>query len=337
MKLLNLFKKISVREIAKRCETDQKYIELAEKQEEAYKSPPGYINWPVHLRVCFAASGTLSMIDCYKSSDLIGVKVAELAREMLTAFAPARFLTAEMCEAFKQTPVPTLTPDVLEVLPYMHIMLPRNSVFDHQGDEVISLLVKAGELYPQTTEKEEVENREACKKYFPDAISTPVEIRGSRGIQVATITGKGSNCWQEFVDEKAKSWHNENVKYLNKSGYEHKETEIIMRVAINSLLIHLYEPELIKTDKPVRPSGTGFASKQGTGPMGVTWIGRGFRYCRENNSSSKQKNTTGSIRAHWRRGHWHSYLVNKGRSDRIVKWVRPVYVKGSIGEREDEK
>ena len=32
---------------------------------------------------------------------------------------------------------------------------------------------------------------------------------------------------------------------------------------------------------------------------------------------------TGTIARHWVRGHWHTYLVGKGRSKRLLKWVMP--------------
>jgi len=32
---------------------------------------------------------------------------------------------------------------------------------------------------------------------------------------------------------------------------------------------------------------------------------------------------TGTIARHWVRGHWHTYLVGKGRSERLLKWVMP--------------
>ncbi len=329
MNPFELLQQMPLSKIAEKCETSNEYAEIVASQQDLYRSPPGYIKWLTQVKVCLCASGSLSAMDCYRNGDLIGIKIAELARELFLNHAPARFLAKEMCEAFLQTPVPILNPDILEVLPYVHIMLPRNCVFDHHGDEVLSLLVKAGVLYPEASMEEIKAAREITNKYFPGAIETPIEIMGSRGVEVATITETGGNCWQEFVDEKAKSWHNENVKYKERSGYDKSQTELIMRIAINSLLIHLYEPELIETDKNSFHPGSGFADSKKKQPLGVTWIGKGFRYIRESDSAKKTaEGARASIRAHWRRGHWHSYLVNKGRTDRVVKWVRPVYVRG---------
>jgi hypothetical protein len=330
MNAFKLLEKMPLSQIVKRCETSDAYAERVASQQDLYKSPPGYMEWLTQVKMCLCASGSLSAMDCYKNGDLIGIKIAELARDLFLNNAPARFLAKEMCEAFMQTPFPILNADVLEVLPYMHIMLPRNCVFDHHGDEVLSLLVKAGVLYPEATLEEIEAARKITSKYFPGAIETPIEIMGSRGIEVATMTASGGNCWQEFIDEKAKSWHNENIKYKEKSGYDQNQTELIMRIAVNSLLVHLYEPELIETDKNCFYRGGGFGGSKEKSALGVTWIGKGFRYLRENDSGRKKtEETKSSVRAHWRRGHWHSYLVNKGRTDRVVKWVKPVYVRGN--------
>lgn len=324
---LSLFKKTTVKQLASRLYEREDYVEVASSQEDLYKSPSGYIPWNIHLRTCFLSGAIEVSIAGYKNGDALCVKVGELAGEAILHNAPARYITKEMCEAFMQTPLPVLPREVINILPYVHILLPRNCVFDHMGDEVVSLIVRSGCLYPENMPDDEL-GREIMKEFFPGDIMTPKELIGSTGIQVATITPQGSNFWQEFIDEDAKSWQDEHIKQREGSGYHDGATEKVMRIAINSLLVHLYEPELITTDPIPKPSsGTGFGGSPGKSPLGPTWIGKGFRYQREKtNAPGGQEQSRGNVRAHWRRGHWHTVLHGKGRQERRVQWFKPVFV-----------
>lgn len=294
-----------------------------------YRSPPGYLNWDAHLRMTFLSGSSTVAANNYAASDAIGVKVGEVTRDVVFNRGPARYLAKEMCEAFAQTPIPSLTKDVLEVLPYVHVMLPRQLVFDHMNDEVFSLVIRTGELYPVMNEEEKKMQKAMINTFFKDENSIPENMIGAHGIQIATMTVAGCNFWQEFVDEDAKSWYEENVKHKDRSGYQNEATERIMRIGINSLLVHLFEPELITTDRAQSVTkGLGFARSAEKQPLPPTWIGKSFRYERQkqhglNKSSAEKK----SIRAHWRTGHWHSYLIGKGRTERIIKWIKPVYVR----------
>lgn len=323
---LNLLKKRTIKQFCSQIQENDDYVRLGEQQENLYKSPSGYIPWSVQLRACFLSGTREVAMRGYMSGDLLAVKVGELAREAIMHSAPARYITKEMCEAFLQTPVPVLPREILDVLPWMHIMLPRNLIFDHLGDEVVSLIVYCGVLFPEDVPSEDL-GRKVVKEFFPDELETPPEYFGASGIQVATITPEGSNLWQEFIDKDAKSWQNEHVKQRENSGYRNEQTEQIMRIAINSLLVHLYEPELITTD-PAKPlSGAGFGKSTGKSPLGATWIGKGFRYQREKTKAlGGQEKGRGSVRAHWRRGHWHTILHGKGRQERRVQWFKPVFV-----------
>lgn len=327
---LNLFAKTTVLQLASKINDHPGYIDAANSQENLYKSPSGYLSWNIHIRTCFLSGTAEVAIKGYESRDVLCVKVGELAREAVLERAPARYISKELCEAFMQTPIPVLPKEVIDILPYVHIILPRGLVKDHMGDEVVSLIVRSGCLYPENLPNEEL-GRELMKTFFPNEIMTPKELLGASGIQVATITPQGSNFWQEFVDENAKSWQDEHIKQRENSGYQNGATEQIMRIAINSLLVHLYEPELITTDAiPKISSGTGFGRGPGKSPLGPTWIGKGFRYVREKTGGSAgQEQGRGNVRAHWRRGHWHTILHGKGKQERRVQWFKPVFVNAS--------
>ena len=311
-------------------EASEELKQIFADQDNLYRSPPGFTPWNTHLRMTFLSGSTTVMLNTYSAGDTVGAKVSEVARDAITHQAPARYITKEMCEAFMQTPVPELNQDILDVLPYMHIILPRNILFDHAGDEVFSLVVKTGDLYPQMDAETDRRHREITQAFFQGEALIPQNMMGARGIQVVTMTAAGSNFWQEFVDENAKSWYEENVKQKDSSGYQNEATEKIIRVATNSLLVHLYEPELITTDRiETVTRGRGFASSSTKQPLPATWIGKSFR--NERKAESRKNASDGarvSVRSHWRTGHWHSYCIGVGRKERTVKWVKPVYVRG---------
>ena len=205
---LKLLSKPTVKQLASQIDECEDYVKAAEQQEDLYRSPSGYLPWNIQLRACFMSGTAEVAIRGYAGNDILAVKVGELARETILHHAPARYITKEMCEAFMQTPIPVLSKEILDVLPWMHIILPRNFVFDHAGDEVVSLLVHCGVLYPENIPQEAL-GREIMKEFFPGEIETPPEYFGASGVQVATITPEGSNFWQEFIDKDAKSWQDE--------------------------------------------------------------------------------------------------------------------------------
>lgn len=306
------------------------YQSICSEKVDLYKSPSGYTKWNFYLKIISMIGSQYMQSASLYAKDYISGIIGELCRQALAANAPARYISKELCEAFMRTPVPTLTKDILDVLPFVHIILPRNFIYDADGEEVQALLVKTGELHPKLS-KEERELQEEYNRYLGGSTIPPL-LEGARGVEVATVSETGSYFWVEYVDENAKSWYDENVRY--KDGVDTKEDmrdiEKISRIAINSILVHLYEPELITTDK--QPSATkalGFNQSKGRQPLSTTWIGKSFRYKREQRTSNnKEGDSRKAVRAHWRRGHWHSYLQGPGRKERTIKWIKPIYVRG---------
>ena len=112
-------------------------------------------------------------------------------------------------------------------------------------------------------------------------------------------------------------------------------------LAINALLVQLYQPELLTTGPAAKVrSGKGFtgaADPSGTvSPQGPVWIGKDFRLDRSPRAvapGSPAGSGTGSAgtgstsrRPHWRRGHWHTVLHGEKRQSRRMQWFQPVYV-----------
>jgi hypothetical protein len=107
-------------------------------------------------------------------------------------------------------------------------------------------------------------------------------------------------------------------------------------LAINALLVQLYQPELLTTGPAAKvPSGKGFSagSAHDTGPVkpqGPVWIGKDFRLDRTPRAPSEGSaggtNSGTPRRPDWRRGHWHTVLHGEKRQSRRMQWFQPVFV-----------
>ena len=108
-------------------------------------------------------------------------------------------------------------------------------------------------------------------------------------------------------------------------------------LAINALLVQLYQPELLTTVQAAKvPSGKGFSAGGGaddTGavkPQGPLWIGKVFRLDRNTRpaslSSPSGASSSAPRRPHWRRGHLHTVLHGEKRQSRRMQWFQTGYV-----------
>jgi hypothetical protein len=107
-------------------------------------------------------------------------------------------------------------------------------------------------------------------------------------------------------------------------------------LAINALLVQLYQPELLSTGPAAKvPSGKGFSGggdpDGAVSPQGPVWIGKDFRLDRTPRAATPGAPTSSggsntSRRPHWRRGHWHTVLHGEKRQSRRMQWFQPVYV-----------
>lgn len=313
----------ALREETKKDGTEtEDYLAACDNLIDLYASPGTHFAWNDYAKICLL-TGCMNSFDwSFKNEDPRGAIACISFRKAITENACARFLSHQVVEAFEQTPLPELPPEVIDVLPHVHLMLPRKTVYDVEGDEVIALLLESGKLYDDKVSKDK---QDIAKTFFPNEKVAPDEMLGAYGIQISTVTAGGLDVFQEFVTPEAKSWHESNVKYAEDSKYKDPNTEKIIRIAINSLLVHLYEPELITTDARPPSKGIGFSSGKKQ-PLAATWIGKTFKRKSERQQAKSDPTTKGNVRSHWRRGHWHTVLHGAGRQERRVQWFKPVYV-----------
>lgn len=311
-----------MRKYVEKSELDPKFLLKCDETLDAYASPKNYIHWNEYAKICLILGCVKSMETSFLGSDIRGAIACMAFRSAILSSASARYVSSQIIESFEQTCLPELPPEIVEVLPFVHLMLPRNTIYDAEGDEVISIMIQSGKLY---SDKLREEDRATAETFFPNENLAPNELMGAKGLQIVTFTKGGMDVFQEFVTPDAKSWHESNVKTADQSKYKCANTERIIRIAVNSLLVHLYEPELVTSDPKPVTKGIGFLGKKKV-PLSPIWIGKTFRNAGERRCTKAQDSMRSSVRSHWRRGHWHSVCVGPKRSERRVQWFKPVYV-----------
>ena len=316
-----------LKEHVQKNELDANFILKCDEMLDAYASPKNYISWNEYAKICLLTGCAKSWQAGLLKSDVRAVVACTTFRSAILANACARYVSPQIIESFAQTSLPELPPEITEVLPHVHLMLPRGTVYDAEGDEVISIMVKSGNLYPGEPSENDLV---AVKTFFPGEKLVPQELQDAKGLQIVTFTGTGMDVFQEFVSPGARSWHESEIKDLGESKYKCANTQKIIKIAVNSLLVHLYEPELITTDPKPVTKGIGFSAKS-KAPLSPTWIGKAFRNTSERHRSKTEDSARGNVRSHWRRGHWHSVCVGPKKSERRVQWFKPVYVNPSLG------
>jgi len=294
-------------------------------QRNMYTSPPGYLKWETHFRICASYLSEKVLSRATMSKEAVEYSVAKICLQAVACKAPARYISKEICEAFINTSIPSTERELAEIFPALHIFLPRNYLFDWENCEITSLVVHPGVLRPEGKEIDQetrVYAKMALNHFSSGIYSPPEDLCNVPVFSIAGVTSTGCVANSYIGGEGA---------ILNKG----KESEIparrsvyekINRIAINALLIHLHEPELITIDvMTANESGKGFgkSKKPGTS-LPVTWIGKNFRYQREQPPGPGASRV--SVKSHWRRGHWHTILHGKKRQQRRTQWFKPIYV-----------
>jgi len=106
----------------------------------------------------------------------------------------------------------------------------------------------------------------------------------------------------------------------------------LINIVANTILTMSHHTEYVSVKSPMRPRAIGFNQVgQEIPPRPTTWIGEGYT-----NTKTKYEYpddhvaTKGtSPRPHWRRGHQRWVCQGPGRKQRVLKWIKPVYVNGA--------
>ena len=290
-----------------------------QQEHHRYRSPRGFQHWANHLAFAALIEAGLQVLD--ELEDPIGFWAATTCRWARLVEAPPRFLAPELAEAFRRTPSPRLDDELPQVLPCFRLMLPDGALFTEDGVPIPVVIVA---------------DLRVMANWLP-----PMAHRIS-GISCVGLALDGS-CYltrhsfaqigerqptEEDMSHPAYEWDEQAVQSTNQR---------MEGLAINALLVQLYQPELLTTGPAAKvPSGKGFSAggADDTGaaiPQGPVWIGKDFRLDRTPRAPSATtapgtSSSSASRRPHWRRGHWHTVLHGEKRQNRRMQWFQPVYV-----------
>lgn len=297
-------------------------------QKNKYKSPLGYLKWETQIGICASYLSSKLLNSCATSTEITDRFVPEICIQAIAKKAPARYISKEICEAFVNTPIPATERELAEIFPSVHILLPRNYLFDWENCEIASLVIVSGIARPggARIEEEEEMARKLADGCGGQVYRIPDNLCDVPVLNIAAITSTGIITTKYIGGAGAKFSEESLLTTITK---ERRSThEKIRRIAVNSLLIHLYEQELITVDSstPIQWGGGFGKGRQSTPPLPLTWIGKTFRYERE--SAETTGAPRGPVQSHWRRGHWHTVLHGKQKAQRRTQWFKPVYVGG---------
>lgn len=301
-------------------------LQSVTSQKNKYKSPPGYLRWETQISICASYLSSKVLNFCATSAEIADRLTPGICIQAIRKKAPARYISKEICEAFANTPIPATERELAEVLPAVHILLPRNYLFDWENCEITSLVITSAVARPggARIEEEEEEARRLIDSCGGQLVQVPNDLYDLPVLSIAAITTTGIIA-TKYVGGAAAKFSDETLLGMPVRGSTYEK---IRRIAVNSLLIHLHEPEVITVDSSAPSfSGAGFGrGRQSTPLLPLTWIGKTFRYERESAESSGS--SRGPVQSHWRRGHWHTVLHGKQRAQRRTQWFKPVYVGG---------
>jgi hypothetical protein len=312
------------------------YKKLADK----YQSPRGYTPWndmlqkfglagdPQHLRHITNHLGidkdTANIIQC-------GVGAVCAA----TLDAPAIYVDSALMEAILCTEVSAMEPPKL-VLPSFFICLPFNTLFDDEGDAITGLLVVVHKIYLPFVLG--MSNTSTDRKFT--ALQQELTDQNANNLHVFAYTAQNAvisitHGWDVSTvatDDTSPIMYSPLLEHpLDEQAFRGMSSAI-MRIVKNVILIYNYQKDCIG-ELPVKVSGLGFAKRKKHNkrdPLPVTLLGKNFIIRKESARTQPRPAQGGTVRPHWRKGHWHTVLTGAGRRERKFRWFQPVYVNLAI-------
>lgn len=303
---------------------------------DKYQSPKGYAPWnDIVLR--FGLAGDPDQLR-YITREL-GIyeetkNIVECGIGAITAAAldaPAIYVDRALTEAILCTEVGPMEPPKL-VLPVFFICVPSNTLFDDDGDEITSLLVLVQRTYlPYALALSDLPTDRTRQ-----LIDREVDVQNLDNLRVFAYTSTNAviSITHGWDTGTASNEDTSPIVYSPFIGHAVDEklfrgvTSAIMRIVKNVVLIYNYQKNYIE-ELPVKSTGLGFSKsrqKHKRSPLPVTLLGKNFLLRKESVSARLSLSKGGTVRPHWRKGHWHTVLTGAGRKERRLRWFQPVYV-----------
>lgn len=102
--------------------------------------------------------------------------------------------------------------------------------------------------------------------------------------------------------------------------------EYLQAIFLRLILIMECRPELVDATKEVIRVNKGFGKDQAEDFYQPLWIGKNYRFKREDVQEGSGTHTSKSV--HWRRGFLRNQPYGQGRQQRKIVWIEPVLVMG---------
>jgi len=264
---------------------------------QKYKSPSGYPNWLKILDKVDIAHNVIHEVQ--KEIGSFGL-TRELSQEenaalvvtgAIASLSPPICVHENIIEALANTDVkPMETPEY--ALPFFVFLLPKDfkpaiKLPDYQGFDL--------NFYAAFV---------AC---LPDCVKVTY-------ISETTIC-YGSYQWTELITEE--------------DGAKN-EDYILEKFMKNLILMYMYEPKYLTEETIKLPTKSkGFGSSEKDKPFQMRWLGKNYKQVRQTvvcKNNTVDPDNKRSIRAHWRRGHWHTVCHGPKHKQRRQQWFKPVFV-----------
>ena len=276
------------------------------------------------------------------------------------------YLAKKMVEAFYHTDIQDFNPIENEVLPSLALMIPRGAYGTedpHSSIEnnlsgtktnVLTLLVITNKCWRRRLKQHLYEIKEFDKNRGKDPeimeafinnmfdknnyLCNPIDAyMFDAGFKVLALDDK---CGGALLDFNWKSG-TKGLRFLGKGGKLIDQDpdgkrytnyyKGILNIAANSILHISHQTEYVTKKAPLIARGTGFSNEDEITPQPATWIGENYHQ-----PKTKYEYPVGHIpikgkspRPHWRKGHYKYICQGPGRKQRVLKWIKPVYVNGA--------
>jgi hypothetical protein len=213
------------------------------QEQHRVRSPRGFQHWANHLAYAALIEAGAEVMN--ELDDPIGFWAATTCRWARIVEAPPRFLAPELAEAFRRTPPPRLEGELPLVLPCFRLMLPDGALFSEDGVPIPVVIVAdlraMGEWLPPQAQRI---SGISCVGLALDGTTYLTRHSSEQiGERTPSVDDFSHPAWQ--WDEQAVQSTNHRMEGL----------------AINALLVQLYQPELLSTGLAARAaSDKGFGA-----------------------------------------------------------------------------
>jgi hypothetical protein len=308
---------------------------------DKYKSPVGYPSWDWYMN--FMAQLTdeqrvelikEDIVTKWEETDIDPISKSFLIADtsIIKPTAPI-YLTHEILSDFSKTDSKGFESAPPDVLPKYTFMLPKSALeytynrYNSKTDTIIreieyesfnTIVVIPNEHYREEVIKHLSQTIRDLDQRFYDYIEKHLKNHCSdEGFKLLALSDKagwivGDYSWKDAT--KAKK-------------YEDEISQVLLNIAINAILLMSHQPEYITKQSPLL-GGRGFSNKNL--PQPAKWLGENYesQNTRYEYPPDYVPSKGKSPRSHWRRGHMRHVCQGKGRKQRMLTWIKPVFVTG---------